>query len=83
MVFPEVRSCISCPAQQHHRMGVADVWALPFFSLQWPHFPASVALPLAAQSFPLHLTGLHPVLFTVTASGPSHSLSFLVTSAFL
>ena len=45
--------------------------------------PASAALPLAAQSFPLHLTGLHPVLFIVTASGPSHSLSFLVTSAFL
>lgn len=30
MVFPEVRSCILLSAQQHHRMGVADVWALPF-----------------------------------------------------
>ena len=38
MVFAEVRSCVSCPAQQHHGVGVADVWALPFSSLQWPHF---------------------------------------------
>lgn len=64
MLFPEVLSRISCLIEQHRGMGVADMRAFPFFSLQSPPFPASVALPLAAQSFPLQLTGLHPILFS-------------------